>query len=246
MKKKGKRVKLSHTFWKSYKLFLKGEITMEKLKKNFEIPNDIVFFKEECDRGCNILTELEKLEKKKLNNLICALLIAVEGLEKEQRKALFKKVLMIFLGNYSCFATGKVKKKTKDIMLHLSTTIGDVPINDLLNKRGLEMMYLFVSSRNLVEDKEAFIRPIIHKLICLYIALVVSDQTGAIMCQALGKKLFFRWNKSTPEQVTLSILMKLEKNSKLSPIESQLLDKYSCWIKKRNHSFLWFRFSYNI
>ena len=151
----------------------------------------------------------------------------MENLDKEAKRSLFKKILVVFLGNYSCFATGKIKEKTADIMLYFSTTIGEVPENEVLYQRALDMMNLFLSSRDLVEDKEAFIRPIILKLICLYIALVVSDRIGAMMCQSLGKELSQNWSKSTPESVTLSYLVKKEKNSGLLINECDLLEKYS-------------------
>lgn len=227
MGKKEKLAGLSRTFRKNYKLFLKGKVKLGGLKRNFEVPNDIVFFKKYCDRECDLNQSLRQLEMNKLNALIDDLLVVTKGYDKKTKKSVYRKVLATFLGIYTCFVEGDCKEKSKEIMFHFSTPIENFPSNETLHERTLELLHLLISSRDLVEDKEAFTRPIIFKLVCLYSASAVSDKEGRIKCNELGKTLTTNWHKSTPESVTLNILKRREKNSKLPPKESELLEEIS-------------------
>ena len=226
MGKKKEFAGLSRTFRKNYKLFLKGKVKLGGLKRNFEVPNDIVFFKKYCDRECDLNQSLRQLEMNKLNALIDDLLVVTKGYDKKTKKSVYRKVLATFLGIYTCFVEGDCKEKSKEIMFHFSTPIENFPSNETLHDRTLELLHLLISSRDLVEDKEAFTRPIIFKLICLYTALAVSDREGVVKCNALGKELSPKWSKSTPESVTLSILKK-KVDSKLPINECELLERYS-------------------
>ena len=232
MKKKGKFVKLSRPFWNSYKLFLKGEISCAELQKSFVILDDIVFFKEEGDKNCEVLQSLKQLELKKLNVLVDSLLAAMKDADNETRKAICRKALTVFISNYACFAKGKAKDRSKDILIYFAESAGENKEDEILNQKILEMLYLLISSRDIVKDKAAFIQPDVFKLICIYAALAVSDKEGVIKCNQLGKELSTKWNKSTPEMVTLSILKKRERYSKLPICEVELLEKYSFWVEK--------------
>lgn len=228
MKKKGKFVEgLSPAFWNSYKLFLKGEMSFSGLQNRFEKVEDVLFFKEEYGERCDVLEGLKKLELKRLNSLVAALLLAIKDVDDKTKKKIFRKILMVFLGNYSCFAKANAKEKIKDIMLYFIPSMVEVPTNEELNQSGLEMLHFFLSSRDFVKDKETFIQPVVFKLICLYIALAVSDKEGQIKCHNLGKQIDRKWSKSTPESVTLSYLKEKEKNSKLPISEFELLNEYS-------------------
>ena len=227
MKKKGKFVQLSRPFCSSYKLFLKGEISRTELQKSSETVNDILFFKEECNKNFDVALGLKQLEFKKIDALIDTILSVMNGCCKDIKKSICRKSLWIFLRNYICFANGKAKTKAKDITLYFSLSMGEAKGNEILNQKILELLDLMLSSREFVKDKEEFTRPIIFKLICLYSALAVSDKDGVIKCNELGKELSTKWSKSTPESVTLSCLKKREKDSKLPVSELSLLEKYS-------------------
>ena len=225
---KGRMVQLSGRFWNGYKLLLKEKTSLAELKRKIETTNDILFFKKECDNECDVFTELRQLETKKLNSLIDILLTTMFVVNEVSKMLILKKILTIFLGNYSCFAKGCAKEKSKEIMLYFVSSIGEsIPMDENLEYACLEMLDLFLSSRNIVKNKEAFIRPVVFKLVCLYASLAVSDREGAERCKNLGKELSFKWNKSTPELVTLSILKRRERNSKLPICERELLEKYS-------------------
>ena len=145
-----------------------------------------------------------------------------------KRKAMARKVLLVFLGNYdSCIVDEKTKSICKEIMYHFTSSINDIERNERLDPAIQELVGSMSSAMKGIEDKETDIRPIIFKLICLYAGLTISDFEGAIKCHDLGKKLSSNWKKYTPINVTLSCLRKREKNSKLPISELALLEKYS-------------------
>lgn len=146
---------------------------------------------------------------------------------RKTRKAMAHKVLLTFLGTYSSLASQEAHDKSKELMLHFIPSINDILQNDCLDSAIQELVAHMSHAMNAVDDKESIIRPIIFKLICLYAALAESDLTGAIKCHDLGKTLSPNWGKHTPNMVTLSILKKKEKKSKLPVYELGLLEKYS-------------------
>jgi hypothetical protein len=146
---------------------------------------------------------------------------------RKARKAIAHKVLLTFLGTYSSLASQEAHDKCKELMLHFIPSINDIRQNDSLDSAIQELVAHMSYAMGAVDDKEAIIRPIIFKLICLYAALAESDLTGAIKCQDLGKILSPNLGKHTPNMVTLSILKKREKKSKLPIYELGLLEKYS-------------------
>ena len=228
MKKKGKFVEgLSPIFWNSYKLFLKGEMSSFELKKRVATAEDIFFFQEECVKSCDILRELQQLELKKVSAIINALFLAIENVDNESKKLICRKALTIFLNNYSCFAEKKSKKRSDEILLYFHLSPQDVPETETLDEKISEMLGLLLSSGGKIKNREAFMRPAVFKLVCVYAALAVSDKEGKIKCQNLGKEISTKWSKSTPESVTLRYLEKKEKNSKLPVSELALLEKYS-------------------
>lgn len=228
MKKKGKFAEgLSPIFWNSYKLFLKGEMSPSELKKRVVTAEDIFFFQEECVKSCDILGELQWLELKKVNAIIDALFLAMENVDNEAKKLICRKALTIFLNNYSCFAEKKSKRRSNEILLYFHLSPQDVPETETLDEKISEMLGLLLSAGEKIKNREAFIRPAVFKIVCVYAALAVSDKEGKIKCQNLGKEISTKWSKSTPESVTLSCLKKREKDSKLPVSELALLEKYS-------------------
>ena len=146
---------------------------------------------------------------------------------RRTRKSIAHKVLLVFLGNYSCFADGEAHSKSKELMIHFSSSIDAIQRNERLDSAIQELVGHMSYAMNGTEEKEPIIRAIIFKLICMYAALAESDMTGAIKCHDLGKELSSTWKKSTPTMVTLSTLKKREKNSKLPINELELLERYS-------------------
>ena len=149
---------------------------------------------------------------------------------RRARKAVAHKVLLVFLGNYSCFAEGEAHAKCKELMNHFCSSINDIQRNERLDLAIQELVSHMSYAMNTVEDKESIIWTIIRRLICLYVVFAESDQTGTIICHNLGKEYSKKWRKSTPMKVTLSILEKRDKDSKLSFSECEALEKYSFWV----------------
>ena len=157
-------------------------------------------------------------------------------LEKEQdlktRKLMFHKVLIVFLGIYSCFAEGEVHENSKNLMLHFLPSVKDIQRNEKLDSVIQDLVSHMYFAMNTAEDKESLIRMIIFKLICIYSALAVSDKDGEIKCHALGEKLSNNWIKTTPTAVALSVLKNRKKNSNLPFNECELLEELSFWNQK--------------
>ena len=163
-------------------------------------------------------------------------------LEKEQdlktRKLMFHKVLIVFLGIYSCFAEGEVHENSKNLMLHFLPSVKDIQRNEKLDSVIQDLVSHMYFAMNTAEDKESLIRMIIFKLICIYSALAVSDKDGEIKCYALGEKLSNNWIKTIPIAVALSALKGRKKNSNLPFNEYELLKELTFWNqKKRSCSF---------
>lgn len=222
-----KKKKLSKTFSKSYKLFLEGKISLSVLRNSMETITDATFYRNFCNQKSDISADMHMIILKRLEKVINTLLSEMEKCDKESRKQMLRTALITFLGMYSCFANETAKEKSKEIILYFSQETASISRNETLNEEILEMLSLFISSRDLVRDKEKLFQRVLFKFICIYAALAVSDQTGQIKCKEMGKLLSKNWHRSTPEAVTLTILKRREKNSKLPLDECELLGEYS-------------------
>lgn len=182
---------------------------------------------------------LEKMKKDPKEYVVQKLSVFTDELlselEKQQdlkiRKSMFHKVMIVFLGIYSCFAEGEVHAKNKDLMLHFSSSVGDIQRNEKLDSAIQDLVSHMYFAMNTIEDKESIIWTIIHRLICLYVAFAVSDKSGSIICHELGKERSKEWKKFTPMTTTSNILEKKEKNSELPFDFSASLAKYSFWVQ---------------
>lgn len=164
----------------------------------------------------------------KLNEFTNEFLSELENTpNRRARKAVARKVLLIFLGNYSCFAEGEAHAKCKELANHFCSSINDIQRNEHLDLAVEELVGHMSHVMDTVEDKESIIWTIIQRLICLYVAFAESDQTGAIICHNLGNAASKEWKKFTPMTTTSNILEKREKNSKLPFNFSKSLEKYS-------------------
>ena len=143
---------------------------------------------------------------------------------KKVRKAIARKVLLVFLGNYSCFAGENTKSNCKNLMIHFSSSINDMERNQYLDQAIQELVSHMTHTMDMVADKESVIGRIVFKLIRLYAGLSVSDWKGVAQCHELGKFLHFNWESLTPIVVTLSYL-RTEKSCKTTDLA--LLKKLS-------------------
>ena len=174
------------------------------------------------------LLETKAIVSKNLDIFVEKFLSELETEKKcKKRKTIARKVLMVFLGNYSSLVEGETKTDCKEIMYHFSNSISNTEKNENLDSAIQQLVENMITAMKMVEDKEIVVRPIIFKLLCLYAGLTVSDFEGAAKCHDLGKKISSNWKKYTPINVTLSSLTKRERNSKLPISELALLEKYS-------------------
>ena len=236
-------LELSRDFWDNYKLFLKQEINLAELKTHLVTADDVKFYHDECDSKCDVATILKSVAKRNLDILIDGFFSVLEATsDTREKKAVARKILMIFISNYSSLTREKtVKSKASNLMMHFASPFEAVNENlylDLL----INNLILTVFSLKDKQDIEGMVNLVLFKFISFYSCLGVSDKEGRIRCNDLGKELSSNWNVSTPESVTLSILKKRERNSKDSLSELKILEKYSFWIKKRSRSFLWLHF----
>lgn len=226
MKRKNR---LSKAFSRSYRLFMENRIPISVLRNSMETLNDAAFYRNFCDPKSDISADIHMIILKRLEKVINTLLSEMEKCNKVDRKQMLRTVLITFLGMYSCFTNENTKEKTNQIILYFSHETVATSRNETLNEEILEMLNLFISSRDLVKDKEKLFKRVLFKFVCLYVALAVSDKEGRIKLDEIGKILSKNWHKSTPEAVTLNILKRREKNSKLPLDECELLGEYSFW-----------------
>lgn len=225
---KKKKMRPSKAFGENYRLFLENRIPISVLRNSMETLNDVTFYHNFCNPKSDISADIHMIILKRLEKVINTLLSEMEKCDKKGRKQMLRTALITFLGMYSCFAKETAKEKSNEIILYFSQESVATSRNEILNEEILEMLDLFISSRDLVKDKEKLFKRVLFKFICIYASLVISDRTGQIKCQELGKSLSKNWHKSTAEAVTISILKRREKNSKLPPNECELLGRYSC------------------
>lgn len=231
---KKKKMRPSKAFSESYRLFLENRIPLSVLRNSMETLEDAVFYRNFCNQKSDISADIHMITMKRLEKATNTLLSEMEKCDKESRKQMLRTVLITFLGMYSCFAKETTKEKSNEIILYFSQETVATSRNETLNEEILEMLSLFISSRDLVKDKEKLFKRVLFKFICIYAGLGTSDRTGQIKCKEMGEKLSKNWHKSTPEAVTLTILKRREKNSKLPVSELALLEKYSFWTRKRS------------
>lgn len=219
----------SKAFSESYRLFLENRIPISVLRNSMETLNDVTFYRNFCDPKSDISADIHMIILKRLDKVINTLISEMEKCDKDHRKQMLRTVLITFLGMYSCFSKGSAKEKSNEIILYFSQKTISISRNETLNEEILEMLDLFISSRELIKDKEKLFKRVLFKFVCIYATLALSDREGVIKCKELGKNLSKNWHKSTAEAVTLNILKRREKNSKLPPVEGELLNKISCW-----------------
>lgn len=224
----GNYLELSRNFWDNYKSFLKGNIDLAELKKSLVTADDVMFYHDECDPKSDVATILKSVAKRNLDILIDGFFSSLEvTLDMAERRAIARKILMIFIGNYSSLTREKsVKVKSLNLMMHFASPFEDVDENQYLDLL-VKNLILTVFSQKSKQDIDGMVNLILFKFISFYSCLAVSDKEGRIQCNELGKTLSSNWNLSTPETVTLSALKKREKDSKISSSELALLEKYS-------------------
>lgn len=215
---------LSPSFRRNYKKFLKGEISILELRKNIEVPKDLIFFWEECNHHRKI--RIDGVISNVVDVFIDNVLSEVEKAQDDkEKKSAILDVLLVFLGHYSCFATKSIKMKCRDLMFHFKPYIGNIRKNMNLN----ELTSLIAS--NLVEDKVSAMQRIVFKLVCLYACLAISDMDGAAKSTNLAEELSSNWRNGSTGAVTMICLQR--RNHKVKN-EFDLLEKYSFWMKKRS------------
>ena len=102
----------------------------------------------------------------------------------------------------------------------------DININDHMDRLIECMIKMVISFEG---NREELLRPVLFKLLCLTIALNVSDMDANAKFRELCKELDEKFYPSFPNQVAIRRLKKVE-NGCISELE--LLEKYSFWIKK--------------
>lgn len=212
MKKKSMSA-LSPNFRKKYRKFLKGEISLLELRSSIEITGDIIFFQKECNTQSilNISALVPNIVNKFIDNLLSEM---EKSLDSYGKKSAILKVLLVFLGNYSCFANDSIREGCKNITLHFVTGNKDIRENDRINDLIHEMISFITS--NMVENEESVLRIIVFRLLCLYAILAISDKEGANQCAQLAEKLSCDWRKGRAEEVTLLSVGRVKKSE--SPV----------------------------
>jgi len=227
MKKAEETLKLSRKFWDGFKLFLQEKITRNELKQFMMYPDDLEFYKRKCHHVFNVRQYLPTMMRRDLEALVDKVLSEVEKLsDDKERKALVRKVLMVFLGNYSSLVEGRTKQDCKSIMNHFTSSFGDMDSNGSLDEAIQEMVSI-ISAAKKIDEESHLMRPIVFKLICLYIYLAETDKKGREYCFRLCSDLSFTFGRRTPKRAVLPYLKKREKNVS----DRELLERFSFWIE---------------
>ena len=215
---------LSHNFRRNYKRFLIGEISLLELKKSVEIPKDVFFFQDECNRQKKV--SIDGMISNVVDVFIDDILSQVEKApDAQSKKSDILKSLTVFLGNYSCFVEESIKMKCADVMSYFMPFVPSIVENKHLDCAAREMMSL-ISSDN-VRDMKAVIKIIVFKLISFYATLSVSDQEGGMKCISLAKEISHNFYAGYPVAVTLLALQKRVRNSRSLVNEIDLLERFS-------------------
>ena len=161
----------------------------------------------------DVIKELVELRLTKFLHFISVLFLEIDKAKTRTRKSIFRKVLTSFLEIYSSVAVLTEKRKSQDIM-HYFKISEEMKVEldcDLIESLD-GILKFFEESKDQVRSLESFMKPIVYRLICMYIVLAISDKQGANMCKNLGKELTEKWGANTAKQVTASYLAKGEKN----------------------------------
>ena len=163
-------------------------------------------------------------------NLIDEILLLMWDMDKGPRKTLFREVLTCFLKEYSNVAKTTGRVASKDIVFYFRSS-NAVEDGSRLCQIIDEMLKLFLVSQDEAKDSESFMKPVISRLLCVYVALAASDPEGVTRCRNFVKKLI-KYSDKTPKLVTLSYLNKWKENKGITINENVLLDELSFWNKK--------------
>ena len=211
---KGKTVlEMSHEFWDSFKLASQGKLTWNEVKKSFMNVDDAIAYRQFCNPRFNVKSSLTGIINRNFDVFVDRLLSELGKLEKKEREVLMRKALLSFLGNYSCYVTGEIKRMVKDIMLYFSSSFEAMSRNDCLDHSTQQMISAISSSMTIVQDKGLIIDSTLVKILSLYICLS-SDNKGTQKCTDLCLKIskFKTWSNSTPRRITIPYLRKKWKN----------------------------------
>jgi len=200
-------LELSQNFWGNYKLFLQEKLTRNDLKKCIMNLDDAIFYQKECNHRFNIENYFPRITDRNLDILVGDLFSELENLPvNEEKRTIFRETLLIFLGNYSTFVYGRVKRICRDIMSHFSLFV-DINGNGGLD-HSIQQMVSLISSAKMINEEEQAMKQVIFRLMCLYIYLAKSDVVGVKLGYELCRQLSFTFGPSTPKRVTLSYLKK--------------------------------------
>jgi hypothetical protein len=160
----------------------------------------------------DVIRELVQLRHDKFVDLVDVLFSAIGEADSKTRKLIFRKVLVNFLESYSSISGLTVKRKSQDIM-HYFKTSDEVQVRLGYNLSASidDMLEFFFDSQNQVRKIEDFMKPVVSKLICMYIAFALSDKEGITMCKNLVKELT-NWKNDIPNNVILLYLGNGEKS----------------------------------
>jgi len=88
-------LKLSRIFWDNYKLFLKEELTRKELVEYIRNPDDLVFYRENCDRNFCDWTCLDKVLERSLDTIVDLTLTKLRKAPPSRQKKILKKLLKV-------------------------------------------------------------------------------------------------------------------------------------------------------
>ena len=109
------------------------------------------------------LLEAKAIVSKNLDVFVEKFLSELETEKKcKKRKTIARKVLMVFLGNYSSLVEGETKTDCKEIMYHFSNSISNAEENENLNLAIQQLVEYMIPAMKMVENKEIVVRPIIY------------------------------------------------------------------------------------
>jgi len=154
----------------------------------------------------NVSKELVQLRHDKFADLVDVLFHAIDGADAKTRRSIFRKVLINFLESYSSISELTVKRKSQDLMHYFKISEKvQVGLGYNLSASIDDMLEFFLNLHNQVRDTKDFMKPVVSRLICMYMALALSDKGGITRCKILVKELT-NWKNDIPNKVILSYL----------------------------------------
>lgn len=223
--------KLSPRFERMYGLYIAGHLSFNKLKKEFQTVDDVMFYHRMEPDPSSLDLHLRTVITKNFDDFILHFLGLndIISCRKDIMKWAVTELLLFYVEMEKRELIVKICKEL-EVLLKSQDGSKEIPsdekiINDSIQGAYSSFLRELVTATSVAQDPLDLTKFFVHKLIAIYAGLAVSDQEGVKKCRELGPFVSAYWGKEIPMNTTLSYLKHFHEKGNMN--EMKLLERFS-------------------